>query len=77
MSTVPRVRTPAPARPQKAAALDPHDVAAQPGPEGEAAAARRDEVCYQPAMAVLRLLIDRTGVGAVGAGYGWRASTVP
>ncbi|KAL4426022.1 hypothetical protein ABPG75_010038 [Micractinium tetrahymenae] len=44
---------------RKAAALDPHDVASQPGPEGEAAAQRRDEVCYQPAMAVLRLLIDR------------------
>ncbi|KAL4425159.1 hypothetical protein ABPG77_008264 [Micractinium sp. CCAP 211/92] len=44
---------------RKAAALDPHDVASQPGPEGEAAAQRRDEVCYQPAMAVLRLLVDR------------------
>lgn len=112
---------------QKAAAIDPHNVAAQPGPEGEAAAQvggctakycarkvvgsrgfeqarrkphrngtasslaverrsileklhlppmpatlyppnfltvlqRRDEVCYSHTMAVLRLLIDRTGV---------------
>ena len=46
---------------QKAAALDPHDVAATPGPEGEAAQQRREEACYQHPMAVLRLLIDRTG----------------
>ncbi|PSC67210.1 nuclear pore complex NUP155 [Micractinium conductrix] len=45
---------------RKAAALDPHDVAATPGPEGEAAQQRREEACYQHPMAVLRLLIDRT-----------------
>ncbi|PRW05942.1 nuclear pore complex Nup155 isoform B [Chlorella sorokiniana] len=45
---------------RKAAAIDPHNVAAQPGPEGEAAAQRRDEVCYSHTMAVMRLLIDRT-----------------
>lgn len=44
---------------QKAAALDPHDVASQGGPEGEGAAARRDETCYSHTMAVLRLLLDR------------------
>ncbi|EFN51092.1 hypothetical protein CHLNCDRAFT_141404 [Chlorella variabilis] len=47
---------------RKAAALDPHNVAAQLGPEGEAAAQRRDEACYQHTMAVLRLLIDRSAV---------------
>ena len=47
---------------QKAAALDPHNVALTPGPEGEAAAQRREEACYQHTMAVLRLLVDRTGV---------------
>ena len=30
---------------QKAAAIDPHNVAAQPGPEGEAAAQVRHEAC--------------------------------
>ena len=67
-------------RAQKAAALDPHNVAAQPGPEGEAAAQRRDEACYAHTMAVLRLLLDRAGEGAgrvavqggVAGGQGWR-----
>ena len=56
-----------PACPQKAAALDPHNVAAQLGPEGEAAAQRRDEACYQHTMAVLRLLIDRSGLWGLSA----------
>lgn len=47
--------------PQKAAALDPLNAAASPGPEGEAALQRREEACYQHPVAVLRLLIDRTG----------------
>ncbi|KAI3427442.1 hypothetical protein D9Q98_010357 [Chlorella vulgaris] len=45
---------------RKAAALDPLNAAASPGPEGEAALQRREEACYQHPVAVLRLLIDRT-----------------
>ena len=43
-------------------------MAAQPGPEGEAAAQRRDEACYAHTMAVLRLLLDRAGEGVGGPG---------
>ena len=72
----PHSRPPHPAPPpQKAAALDPHGVAEGPpgGAEREAAAQRRYESCYQYPLAVLRLLIDRTGGG--GGGAGWRAES--
>lgn len=46
---------------QKAAALDPQNAAEQAGAEGEAARARRFEAAYQHPLAVLRLLIDRSG----------------
>lgn len=55
---------PAHAASQKAAALDPHDVASSGGAAGEAARSKRYDSCYQHVMAVLRFLVDP----AAGAG---------
>lgn len=43
---------------QKAAALDPHDVASGAGVAAEEARSKRYDSCYQHVMGVLRFLVD-------------------
>jgi hypothetical protein len=72
---------------RKATALDPSNVAAREGAEGETARSRREELCYSHLIALLRVLSDRQSTSnnnnnmspplaafASGVGAGERAS---